>query len=213
MTFTDDKGTEETLTSAPTETVVDRRPVAATLSVGDGAAEAGRFRLRIAFADAVTGLAVSDLAAARVGGDAAAVTELVEAETGRAWTAWVAAADAGRYTVRLAGGAAEAGERRSLAAVLAVDVDAAGNGGGGPGGDVGGAGDGVGWDLDGRRDAGAVAHLLGAGDGCDRRRHALGRGRARRHGAAGVVCERLGPGGGVHLRGDGRTTGRCRRCR
>ena len=65
VTFTDDKGTEETLTSAPTETVVDRRPVAATLSVGAGAAEAGRFRLRIAFADAVTGLAVSDLAAAR----------------------------------------------------------------------------------------------------------------------------------------------------
>ena len=127
VTYTDDKGTEETLTSAPTETVVDRRPVAATLSVGAGAAEAGRFRLRITFADAMTGLAVSDLAAARVGGDAAAVSDLTEAETGRAWTAWVAAADAGRYTVRLAGGAAQAGERRSLAAVLAVDVDAQGN--------------------------------------------------------------------------------------
>ena len=70
-------------------------PVAATLSVGAGAAEAGRFRLRIAFGDAVTGLAVSDLAAARVAGDAAAVSELAEAETGRAWTAWVAAAGQG----------------------------------------------------------------------------------------------------------------------
>ena len=126
-TFTDDAGTQETLTSEATEAVVDRRPVAATLSVGAGAAEAGRFRLRIAFADAVTGLAVSDLAAARVGGDAAAVSDLTEAETGRAWTAWVAAADAGRYTVRLAAGAAQVGERRSLAAVLAVDVDAQGN--------------------------------------------------------------------------------------
>ena len=126
VTFTDDKGNEEVLVSAATDTVVDRRPVAATLSVGAGAAEAGRFRLRIAFADAVTGLAVSDLAAARVGGDAAAVSELAETETGRVWTAWVAA-DAGRYTVRLAGGAAASGERQSLAAVLAVDVDAAGN--------------------------------------------------------------------------------------
>ena len=128
VTFTDDKGTEEVLTSAATETVVDRRSVAATLLVGDGAAEAGRFRLRIAFGDAVTGLALADLAASRVGGDAAAVSELAETETetGRAWTAWVAA-DAGRYTVRLAAGAAESGERRSLASVLAVDVDAAGN--------------------------------------------------------------------------------------
>ena len=125
-TFTDDKGTEETLVSAATDTVVDRGPVAATLSVGAGAAEAGRFRLRIAFGDAVTGLAPADVTASRVGGGAAAVTALAEAETGRAWTAWVAA-DAGRYTVWLAAGAAEAGERRSLAAVLAVDVDAAGN--------------------------------------------------------------------------------------
>ena len=127
VTFTDDKGTEEMLTSAATETVVDRRPVAATLSVGAGAAEAGRFRLGIAFGDAVTGLAVADLSASRVGGDTAAVSELTEAETGRVWTAWVAAADAGRYTVRLAPDAASSGERLSLAAVLAVDVDAAGN--------------------------------------------------------------------------------------
>ena len=125
-TFTDDKGNEETLVSAATDTVVDRGPVAATLSVGAGAAEAGRFRLRIAFGDAVTGLALADVTASRVGGGAAAVTGLAEAEAGRAWTAWVAA-DAGRYTVWLAAGAAEAGERRSLAAVLAVDVDAAGN--------------------------------------------------------------------------------------
>ena len=126
VTFTDDKGTEEVLVSAATETVVDRRPVAATLSVGAGAAEAGRFRLSIAFGDAVTGLALADLAASRVGGDAAAVSELAETETGRAWTAWVAA-DAGRYTVRLPAGAAASGERQSLAAVLAVDVDADGN--------------------------------------------------------------------------------------
>ena len=126
-TFTDDAGTQETLTSEATEAVVDRRPVAATLSVGEGAAEAGRFRLRIAFADAVTGLVVADITAVQVGGDAAAVSGLAETETGRAWTAWVAAADAGRYTVRLAAGAAQAGERRSLAAVLAVDVDAQGN--------------------------------------------------------------------------------------
>ena len=125
-TFTDDKGNEEVLVSAATETVVDRRPVAATLSVGAGAAEAGRFRLRIAFGDAVTGFALADVTASRVGGGAAAVSELAEAETGRVWTAWVAA-EAGRYTVWLAAGAAEAGERRSLAAVLAVDVDAAGN--------------------------------------------------------------------------------------
>ena len=127
VTYTDDKGTEETLVSAATVAVVDRRPVAATLSVGAGAAEAGRFRLLIAFADAVTGLAVSDVTAARVGGDAAAVSDLTEAETGREWTAWVAAADAGRYTVRLAAGAAHSGERQSLAAVLAVDVDSDGN--------------------------------------------------------------------------------------
>ena len=126
VTFTDDKGTEEVLVSAATDTVVDRRPVAATLSVGAGAAEAGRFRLRIAFGDAVTGLAPADVTASRVGGDAAAVSELAEAETGRAWTAWVAA-EAGRYTVRLAAGAAGSGERRSLASVLAADVDAAGH--------------------------------------------------------------------------------------
>ena len=123
-----------TLTDVPAEltipgpdAVVERRPVAATLSVGDGATEAGRFRLRIAFADAVSGLGVEDLTAARVGGDAAAVSDLAETETGRVWTAWVAAADAGRYTVRLAPDAASSGERLSLAAVLAVDVDAAGN--------------------------------------------------------------------------------------
>ena len=127
VTFTDDKGTEETLVSVATEAVVNRGPVAATLSVGAGAAEAGRFRLRIAFGDAVTGLALADVTASRVAGGAAAVTELAEAETGRAWTAWVAAAEAGRYTVWLAAGGAQAGERRSLAAVLAVDVDAAGN--------------------------------------------------------------------------------------
>ena len=126
VTFTDDKGNEEVLVSAATDTVVDRRPVAATLSVGDGAAEAGRFRLSIAFGDAVTGLALLDLAASRVGGDTAAVSEVAETETGRVWTAWVAA-DAGRYTVRLPAGAAASGERQSLAAVLAVDVDAAGN--------------------------------------------------------------------------------------
>ena len=144
VTFTDDKGTEEVLVSAATEAVVDRRPVAATLSVGDGAAEAGRFRLRIAFADAVTSLGLVHVTAARVGGAAAAVSDLAQAETGRVWTAWVAAADAGRHTVRLAAGAAQAGERRSLASVLAVDVDAAGNAAvvAGPGGDGGVAGPG-----------------------------------------------------------------------
>ena len=128
-TFTDDKGNEQTLVSAATDAVVDRRPVTATLSVRAGGAEAGRFRLRIAFADAVTGLAAADFTAARVGGDAAAVSDLLEMETGRVWTAWVAAAaaEAGRYTVRLPAGAVQAGERRSLASVLAVDVDAAGN--------------------------------------------------------------------------------------
>ena len=189
VTFTDDKGTEETLVSAATEAVVDRRPVAATLSVGDGAAEAGRFRVRVAFGDAVTGLAAADFTAARVAGDAAAVLNLAETETDRVWTAWVAAAEAGRYTVRLAAGAAQSGERRSLASALAVDVDAAGqcDGGGGPGGDVGVgvAGDGVARDVDGRRDGGDVAHVLGAGDGGDRQRHAVGRDRARRDGAPG----------------------------
>ena len=127
VTFTDGGGTEEVLTSVAMEAVVDRRPVAATLSVGAGAAETGRFRLRIDFADAVTGLAAADFTAAWVGGAAAAVSDLTEAETGRVWTAWVAAADAGRYTVRLAAGAVQSGERRSLASVLAVDVDAEGN--------------------------------------------------------------------------------------
>ena len=127
VTFTDDRGTAETLTSAATVAVVDTRPVAAALSVGAGAAQAGRFGVRIAFADAVTGLAAAELGAERVGGAAAAVSELTEAETGRVWTATVAAAEAGRYLVRLAAGAAQAGARQSLAAVLAVDVDADGN--------------------------------------------------------------------------------------
>ena len=126
VTFTDDQGHEETLTSAATEPVVATGPVAATLSVGAGAAEAGRFRLRIAFAEAVTGLVLADVTASRVGGAAAAVSELTETEAGRVWTAWVAAAEAGRYTVRLAAGAAQSGERQSQAAGLAVDVDAAG---------------------------------------------------------------------------------------
>ena len=126
VTFTDDQGHEETLTSAATEPVVATGPVAATLSVGAGAAEAGRFRLRIAFAEAVTGLVLADVTASRVGGAAAAVSELTETEAGRVWTAWVAAAEAGRYTVRLAAGAAQSGERQSQAVGLAVDVDAAG---------------------------------------------------------------------------------------
>ena len=100
---------------------------AAELSVGDAAAQAGQFGVRIAFAEAVTGLAVADLGAERVGGSAAAVSELTEAQTGRVWTATVAAAEAGRYLVRLAAGAAQAGSRQSLGAVLAVDVDAQGN--------------------------------------------------------------------------------------
>ena len=141
-TFTDDKGNEETLTSAATDTVVD--------GVGGGG-----------------GRALHGVARGGRGG--------------------------GRRAPELDGGA---GGRRGRGGQR--------DGGGGPGGDVGGAGGGVGRDLDGRRDAGAVAHLLGAGDGGDRRRHADGGDRARRHGAAGVVCERLGPGGGVHLRGDGR---------
>ena len=100
---------------------------AAELSVGDAAAQAGQFQMRIAFAEAVTGLAVEDLGAERVGGAAAAVSQLTEAQTGRVWTATVAAAEAGRYLVRLAAGAAQAGARQSLGAVLAVDVDAQGN--------------------------------------------------------------------------------------
>ena len=102
-------------------------PPVPELSVGEAAAQAGQFGVRIAFAEAVTGLAVEDLGAERVGGSAAAVSELTEAETGRVWTATVAAAEAGRYLVRLAAGAVQAGARQSLATVLAVDVDAQGN--------------------------------------------------------------------------------------
>ena len=102
-------------------------PPVPELSVGEAAAQAGQFGVRIAFAEAVTGLAVEDLGAERVGGSAAAVSELTEAETGRVWTATVAAAEAGRYLVRLAAGAVQAGARQSLASVLAVDVDAQGN--------------------------------------------------------------------------------------
>ena len=127
VTFTDDGGIEETLVSEAAAVVVDLRPVAATLTVGSVPAEAGRFQVRVAFAEAVTRLAVDELGATRVGGAAAAVTALTESETGRVWTASVAAADAGRYVVRLAAGAAQSGARQSLASVLAVDVDAEGN--------------------------------------------------------------------------------------
>ena len=48
-------------------------------------------------------------------------------QAGRAWTAAVATDGAGRYVVRVAAEAAEAGARRSTVAVLAVDVDAEGN--------------------------------------------------------------------------------------
>ena len=196
VTFTDDAGNEETLVSAATEAVVNRGPVAATLSVGAGTAEAGRFRLRIAFADAVTGLAATDFTAARVAGDAAAVSDLAEAETGQVWTAWVAAADAGRYTARLAAGAAQSGERRSLASVLAVDVDAAGNASAVAGPVVTSvamamAPDGTWTDGDTVR---MFAHVLGAGDGGDGRRHAVGRDRARRDGAPCGLCRRHGHG-------------------
>ena len=75
----------------------------------------------------MSGLAVDELSATRVGGDAAAVSGLAEAEAGRAWTAAVATDGAGRYVVRVDAEAAEAGARRSTAAVLAVDVDAEGN--------------------------------------------------------------------------------------
>ena len=101
--------------------------LAATLSVGDAAPDPERFQVRVSFADAVSGLAVDELSATRVGGDAAAVSGLAEAEAGRAWTAAVATNGAGRYVVRVAAEAAEAGARRSTAAVLAVDVDAEGN--------------------------------------------------------------------------------------
>ena len=127
VTFTDDRGNEETLVSAATDAVVDRRPVSAALSVGDAAPDPERFQVRVSFADAVSGLAVDELSATRVGGDAAAVSGLAQAEAGRAWTAAVATDGAGRYVVRVAAEAAEAGARRSTAAVLAVDVDAEGN--------------------------------------------------------------------------------------
>ena len=64
--------------------------LAATLSVGDAAPDPERFQVRVSFADAVSGLAVDELSATRVGGDAAAVSGLAEAEAGRAWTAAVA---------------------------------------------------------------------------------------------------------------------------
>ena len=109
------------------ETEAETGPVAATLAVGGATAEAGRFQVRAAFAEAVTGFALDDLSALQVGGEAADASDLVEAETGRAWTAWVAAAEAGRYVVRLGAGAAKSGERESAAAVLVADVDAQGN--------------------------------------------------------------------------------------
>ena len=109
------------------EAEAETGPVAAALSVGGAAAEPGRFQVRAAFGAAVTGFALDDLSALRVGDDAAAVSDLVEAETGRAWTAWVAAAQAGRYVVRLGAGAAQAGARESAAAVLVADVDTQGN--------------------------------------------------------------------------------------
>ena len=105
----------------------DSGRVAAVLSVGDAAVQAGKFQVKAAFGEAVTGFAADDLTALRVGGDAASVSDLAEAETGRAWTAWVAAPQAGRYVVRLGSGAAQSGSRESAAAVLPVDVDAEGN--------------------------------------------------------------------------------------
>ena len=114
-------------TAQATVALADAGPVAAVLSVGGAPAQAGRFQVRAAFAQAVTGFAADDLEALRVGGDAASVSDVVEAETGRAWTAWVAAPEAGRYVVRLGAGAARSGDRESAAAVLAVDVDAEGN--------------------------------------------------------------------------------------
>ena len=128
VTFTDEAGGEETILSEATAAVpADTRPVAATLSVGAAAPDPERFQVQVSFADAVSGLAVDELSATRVGGDAAAVSGLAEAEAGRAWTAAVATDGAGRYVVRVAAEAAEAGARRSTAAVLAVDVDAEGN--------------------------------------------------------------------------------------
>ena len=155
-------------------------PPAAALSVGEAAAQAGQFGVRIAFAEAVTGLAVEDLGAERVGGSAAAVSELTEAETGRVWTATVAAADAGRYLVRLAAGAVQAGARQSLADGAGGRRRRAGQRGGGgrSGGDGGGAG--AGRELDGRGHGAAGARVLGAGDGGHGGGHAVGRDRARR---------------------------------
>ena len=128
VTFTDEAGGEETVLSEATAAVpADTRPVAATLSVGDAAPDPQRFQVRVSFADAVSGLAVDELSATRVGGDAAAVSGLAQTEAGRAWTAAVATDGAGRYAVRVDADAAEAGARRSTAAVLAVDVDAEGN--------------------------------------------------------------------------------------
>ena len=102
---------------------------AATLSVGHAAAAAGRFQVRIAFTQAVSGLVSEDLSALRIGGAPAAVADLTQAEGTLAWTATVAAESAGRYVVRLAPGAAAAvgGGRESPPAVLVADVDAAGN--------------------------------------------------------------------------------------
>ena len=128
VTFTDEAGGEETILSEARAAVpADTRPIAATLSEGDAAPDPERFQVRVSFADAVSGLAVDELSATRVGGDAAAVSGLAEAEAGRAWTAAVATDGAGRYVVWVDAEAAEAGARRSTAAVLAVDVDAEGN--------------------------------------------------------------------------------------
>ena len=114
-------------TAQATVALADAGPVAAVLSVGGAGSQAGRFQVRAAFAQAVTGFAADDLEALRVGGDAASVSDVSEAETGRAWTAWVAAPEAGRYVVRLGAGAAQSGDRESAAAVLVADVDAEGN--------------------------------------------------------------------------------------
>ena len=190
VTFTDEAGGEETILSEATAAVpADTRPVAAMLSVGDAAADPERFQVRVSFADAVSGLAVDELSATRVGGDAAAVSRLAEAEAGRAWTAAVATDGAGRYVVRVAAEAAEAGARRSTAVVLAVDVDAEGNAvagvrAGGHGGDAGG---GVGRKLDGWRCGPGDARIHRAGDGGDGKRHADDRARARRQRETGFV--------------------------
>ena len=114
-------------TAQATVALADAGPVAAVLSVGGAPAQAGRFQVRAAFGEAVTGFAADDLEALRVGGDAASVSDVVEAETGRAWTAWVAVPQAGRYVVRLGAGAARSASRESAAAVLVADVDAEGN--------------------------------------------------------------------------------------